>query len=106
MDKFGMREWVCSLEEIVDNKLKKWRKIPKVENGKSVQLAWQWDQVRMSMNIYWPDHTEAVYFSYTSPPEDHFFRWHMLDDKTFNRVTDRVGNLAMVAMYPAIDSLD
>lgn len=106
MDKFGMREWVASLEEVVDNKLKKWRKIPKVENGESVQLAWQWEQTRISMNVFWEDHKETVNLFYTSPRIDHSYRWHALSDQTFNRIMDRVGNLAQVTMYPTIDSLE
>lgn len=103
MHKVDMREWVASLEEIVDNKLKKWRKVPKVENGVSVQLAWQWEQTRMSMNIFWHDKKELVTFSYASPPVDHDYRWFGLDDITFNNVMDRVGNLAQVAMYSPHD---
>lgn len=106
MDKIDMREWVASLEEIIDNKLNKWRKIPKVENGEAVQLAWQWEQTRLSMNIFWEDHKEGVNVEYTSPRTDHSFRWHGLNDKTFNKIMDRTGNLAQTTMYPAIDSLD
>lgn len=101
-----MREWLCSLEQIIDNKLKKWRKIPKVENGESVQFAWQWDQTRIGMNIFWEDHKELVSLSYTSPRIDHDYRWHGLSDQTFNRIMDRVGNLAQVTMHPPIDPLD
>lgn len=98
-----MREWVCSLEEVIDNKLKKWRKIPKVENGESLQLAWQWEQTRISMNIFWEDHKEMIFLEYTSPRIDHSYRWHGLDDGTFNKMMDRVGNLAQVTMHPPID---
>lgn len=103
MDKIGMREWVASLEEIIDNKLKKWRKVPKVENGESVQLAWQWEQTRLSLNVFWEDHKEGVNLSYTSPRTDHSYRWNGLTDGTFNRIMDRAGNLAQVAMYPLGD---
>lgn len=103
MQKFDMREWVCSLEEIIDNKLNKWRKVPKVENGESVQLAWQWEQARFSLNVFWEDHKETICLEYTSPRTDHSYRWHGLSDATFNKVVDRVGNLAQVAMHPPID---
>lgn len=106
MDKIGMRDWVSSIEEIIDNKLNKWRKIPKVENGEAVQLAWQWEQTRISMNIFWQDHKENVNLSYTSPRTDHSFRWHSLTDGTFNKIMDRVGNLSQMAMYPLVDPLD
>lgn len=98
-----MREWVCSLEEVIDNKLTKWRKIPKVENGESVQLAWQWEQTRIFMNVFWEDDKECMHLEYSSPRTDHSYRWHGLDDRTFNKTMDRVGNLAQVTMHPAID---
>jgi len=106
MDKIDMRDWIASLEEIIDNKLKKWRKSPKVENGEAVQFAWQWEQTRISMNVFWEDHKETVNLSYTSPRADHFFRWHGLTDGTFNNIMDRVGNLAQVTMYPTIIPMD
>lgn len=106
MTKIDMRDWIASLEEVIDNKLNKWRKIPKVENGESVQLAWQWDQTRLSMNIFWEDQKENVNLYYGSPRTDHAYRWHGLNDLTFNKIMDRVGNLAQVAMYPPIDPMD
>lgn len=106
MDKIGMREWVASLEEVIDHKLQKWRKIPKVENGESVQLAWQWDQTRVTLNIFWEDQKETVNLQYTSPRVGHTYHWHGLADKTFNRVMDRVGNLAQITMHPPIDPMD
>lgn len=106
MHKVDMREWVASLEEVIDNKLKKWRKIPKVENGEAVQLAWQWEQTRISIDIFWEDKKETVNFSYTSPRTDHFHRWHGLDDKSFNQIMDRIGNLAQITMHPVIDPMD
>lgn len=102
MNKIDMRDWVASLEEVIDNKLKKWRKIPKVENGESLQLAWQWEQTRMSISIFWEDHQETINFSYTSPRIDHSYLWHGLNGNSFNKVMDRVGNLAQITMHPPI----
>lgn len=98
-----MRDWVATLEGFIDGKLFKWRKIPKVENGASVQLAWQWEQTRISMNIFWKDGMELAVFSFTSPLIDHVYRLFGLTDKTFDKIMDRVGNLAQVTMYPLID---
>ena len=106
MDKIDMREWVCSLEEIVNNKLKKWRKTPKVENGESVQLAWQWEQTRMTINIFWENDKETVNLEFSSPRIDHSYQWHGLSDKTLNKVMDRIGNLAQTTMHPPIDPDD
>lgn len=103
MTKIEMREWVASLEEMIDNKLKKWRKTPKVENGESVQLRWTWEQTHIQLNIFWENHQEAVHMMYLGPRMTHSYHWNGLNDKTFNMVTDRVGNLSVIAMHPIID---
>ncbi len=77
-----------------------------MENGESVQLAWQWEQTRISMNIFWEEKKETVHLSCTSPRTDHDYRWHGLTDNTFNKIMDRVGNLAQTTMYPAKDPTD
>ena len=106
MDKADMREWICSLETVIDNKLKKWRKGLKVENGEAVQLHWQWEQTHLQINIFWEHSKETVKLKYASPRGDFGFFWHGLNDKTFNKVMDRVGNLAQVTMYPPQDTMD
>lgn len=106
MDKISMRDWVASLEEVIDNKLKKWRKENKIENGESVQLRWQFEQTHIHLDIFWEDKKESVNFKYMSPRIDHSYQWDGLTDKTFNRIMDRVGNLAQVTMYPPIDALE
>lgn len=98
-----MRIWVSSLEEIVDNKLKKWKKDPKIENGEAIQLRWQFEQSHIMMDIFWEDHQETVHFQFLSPRTSHRFEWHGLTAKTLNKVMDRVGNLAQITMYPPID---
>lgn len=106
MDKIDMREWVASLEEVIDHKLQKWKKSNRMENGEAVQLRWQWEQTHMSLNIFWEDQKEMVNLEYASPRISHSYQWHGLDNKTFNRVMDRVGNLAQVTMTPPIDPMD
>src|SRR5580693_113568 len=106
MDKIDMRDWIVSLETVADNKLVKWRKIPKVENGEAVQLAWQWDQTRIALNVFWEDGKELVNMQYTSPRISHTYSWHGLGDRTFNKVMDRLGNLAQITMHPPIDPMD
>lgn len=105
MKKIDMRDWISSVEERCDTKLAKWRKIPKVENGESIQLSWQWEQTRMSLVVFWEDSKEAVHFTYTSPRIDHLYRWSGLTVNTYNLLMDRIGNLAQVTMYP-ISSMD
>lgn len=106
MDKIGMREWVASLEGIIDNRLRKWRKSNKIENGEAVHLAWIWEQTHINLIVFWEDKKESVSVKYMSPRIDHAYHWHGLDDRTFNKVMDRVGNLAQVTMFPPIDPMD
>lgn len=98
-----MREWVSSLEEIVDNKLRKWRKSHTIENGEVVQLRWQFEQSHIQIDVFWPDKKEGIILQYLSPRTNHSYYWHGLDDRTFNKVMDRVGNLAQVTMHPPIE---
>jgi hypothetical protein len=106
MDKIQMREWVASLEEILDKKLKKWVKGNKIENGEAVQLRWQYEQTHVHIDIFWENDKETVSLHYLSPRATHSFRWHGLDDRTVNKISDRVGNLAQTTMWPAIDPSD
>jgi hypothetical protein len=106
MDKIGMRDWVASLEGIIDNKLRKWKKENRIENGEAVQLRWQFEQTHVHMDIFWRDKQESITLKYIGPRASHEYLWHGLDDRTFNKICDRVGNLAQVTMYPPIDLLD
>lgn len=98
-----MRDWVCSLEEVLDKKLKKWKKENKIENGEAVHLRWQYEQTHVQIDIFWEDKKETVSLKYLSPRANHDFLWHGLDEKTLNKVMDRVGNLAQITMHPPID---
>ncbi len=106
MDKASMREWVISLETMVGNKLSKWDKHRKWENGEAVHLMWQWEGTITKLDIFWEDAKEVVRLKFMGPREDHDFMYDGLTDKTFNKVQDRIGNLAMSVMHPAIDPLD
>lgn len=103
MNKQDMRDWVASLEEFIDHKLKKWRKEQKIENGEAIQLRWQFEQTHIILDIFWEDDKETVSFRFLSPRVSHQFAWHGLNDKTLNRVLDRAGNLAQIVMHPVID---
>lgn len=103
MDKINMREWVASLEEMADNKLKKWKKEYKIENGEAVQLCWQFEQTRIILDIFWEDDKETIHFQYNNPRSSNRYVWHGLDDKTFNKIQDKIGNLAQITMHPPID---
>lgn len=103
MEKFDTREWVGTLEQAVDNKLKKWRKEQKIENGEAIQMRWQFEQSHIILDVFWEDHKETIHFQYLSPRSSYRFEWNGLTEKTFNKVMDRVGNLAQITMYPPID---
>lgn len=106
MDKAGMRDWVVSLEGMIHAKLKRWDKHRKWENGESVHLLWQWEHVLIKLDIFWEDGKETVRLKFLSPRGDHDFMFHGLDDRTFGKIEDRIGNLAMGAMYPPVDPSD
>lgn len=101
-----MRDWIASLETLVDKKLSGWDKLRKWENGEVVHLMWQWEQTIIKMDVFWEDKKEVIRLKYISPREDHDFMWDGLSDRTFNKIQDRVGNLAMRAMHPPIDPTD
>lgn len=103
MDKYGMRQWTADLEGIIDNKLKKWQKIPMMQNGKAVQLTWHFGQSWIMLNIFWEDGEERVDLAFLSPPMDYDYSFPRLTDLTFNRVSERIGNLAMLALHPPIE---
>ena len=106
MDKIGMREWVASLEEVIDNKLKKWDKTHKWENGEVVHLEWAWEKVHIYIDVFWEDGKETVTLNLKSPRANYDFLWHGLNNQTFNRVMDRVGNIAQTIMYPPVEPKD
>ena len=100
MTKIEMREWVASLEEMIDNKLKKWKKHNVVQDGQAVNLQWQFEETMMMVNVLWTDKTEAVVLHCVGPMVCHRYFFDGLTDRTFNKVCDRVGNLAQSIMYP------
>lgn len=106
MNKIAMREWVASLEEVMDNKLRNWKKVNVVQDDKSVNLQWQFEQTMMILNISWTDGNENVSFHCIGPIACHQYVFSGLDNKTFNKICDRVGNLAQVIMHPPIDPMD
>ncbi len=102
MEKQVMREWIASLEAAIDKKLKTWKK-DKIENGEAIQLRWQFEQTHIILDVFWEDKKENVHFVLHSPRVNHRFDWDGLSDKTYNKILDRVGNLAMAVMHPVID---
>lgn len=103
MDKISMREWLAALEEMIDNKLRKWRKHAMIQNGESVKLRWQFETTDIIIDVFWEDAQELVVLRYLHPRNQYEFKWHGLTNVTFNKIQDRIGNLSMQAMHPPID---
>lgn len=103
MEKIEMRLWVDALEQVIDNKLTKWLKHSKIENGEAVLLMWQFELTYMLLYVFWQDRKELVKFTYVSPRINHNHDWPGLNDRTFNNVMDRMGNYAQMAMYRTRD---
>lgn len=103
MDKISMREWVSSLEELIDNQFKTWKKESRIENGEAVQIEWQFEQAHIVIDVFWRDGQELVILNLFAPRIKHTFTWHGLNEQTKNRVLDRVGNLAQYILHPPID---
>jgi hypothetical protein len=106
MDKILMREWLSSLEAAIDNKLKNWRKSSRIENGEVVQIEHQFLQTHIIIDVFWHDHQETVHLQYFGPRAKHSFTWHGLNNHTFNKILDRIGNLAQITMHPVVDATD
>ncbi len=102
MDKLGTREWVNSLEVMLNRKLQKWDQHRKWENGEAIHLMWQWEQTIIKVDVFWEDKKELVRIKFISPRADYDFMWDGLNNKTFNKIQDRVGNLAMSIMHPPV----
>ncbi len=97
-----MREWISTLEDCIDKKLKKWIKESRIENGEVVQIEYQFEQTHIVLDIFWHDKEETVNLHYFAPRAKHLFTWHGLNDKTFDRIQDRIGNLAQTTMHPPL----
>lgn len=106
MTKLEMRDWVAALEEMIDNKLRLWKKGNPIENGESVRLSWQFEQTCIQIFLFWEDGKEFVNLKCMGPRADHGYSWSGLDNRTFNKICDRIGNLAQVIMHPPIDPMD
>lgn len=106
MDKIAMRDYVSSLEAMVDNKLKKWDKHRKWENGRAIHLLWQWEQVLIKIDVFWLDGQEALRLRYIAPSDNHDFTWPGLIKKTYRLTEHHVAHWAMSLLHPPIDPED
>ena len=96
MDKQTMREYVAAAETRIDDRLNKWKKISRIENGDVVQIEWQFEQSRIMLNIFWYDADEHVSITCSSPSITWQHTWNNLDPMTMTKVMDRIGNFAQI----------
>lgn len=106
MDKVTMRDWLASLEAMVDKKLVKWDKHRKWENGENVHFLWQWEQVLIKLDVFWEDGKETVRLRFIGPRGGQDFMWHGLINKTYRNVEHHVAHWAMLVFHPPIDPED
>lgn len=98
MTKLEMREYLADLETRIDAILKKWKKIARIENGEVVQMEWQFEQVRIMLDVFWLDTDEAIELDCRSPRIRWDHRWKGLTQETATRVMDRIGNFAQIVL--------
>lgn len=96
MKKIAMREYLVDLETRIDEMLKKWKKVSRVENGEVVQIVWQFEQSFIAIDIYWLDGDEAIEIECKRPRMKTEHKWRGLTLSTLTRVMDRVGNFAQI----------
>lgn len=96
MNKQDMREWVAELESRIDKSLKKWKKLSRIENGRVVQLQWQFELAHIIMDVYWHDNDEHIELECKCARLNWNHEFEGLTDKTMDRVMDRIGNFAQI----------
>ncbi len=106
MTKIEMRDWVSSLEGMVDKNLQKWDKHKKWENGENVQLLYQWEQTLIKIDIFWDDKKEMVRLRYIGPRPNHDLWFSGLNNKTFREVQHYTAHWTMALFHPPIDPED
>jgi len=86
----------------VDKKLHKWKKYNSIQNGESVRMEWQFEQLSFVLYLFTDQDREGVGLQFSSPRYSAHWTWHGLTNETINRVLDRIGNTAQTAMHPPI----
>ncbi len=99
MTKLEMREYLAELETLLDRMLKKWKKESRIENGKAVQVAWQFEQSHIIMDVFWRDNEEKINLFCLNPHRPiREGRWAGLTKETGKKVIDMVGNFAQIVL--------
>jgi hypothetical protein len=103
MNEYDGKEFADKIEYAIDNKLKKWKKYNSIVDKKSTQMEWQFEQTRFALHIFPNDEEEMVILQFFNPIHCARWTWSGLNDKTINKIIDRMGNLAQTTMYPPRD---
>lgn len=60
MEKLAARDYVIELEERLAKTLRRWKQLPKILNGRIIQLNYQFEQSHIIVNVWWHDDAESV----------------------------------------------
>lgn len=97
MEKLAMREKIAELETRADTSLWKWKKSSRIENGEVVQIAWQFEQAHVILDMFWHDDDEHVNLECRTPRMHSMHEWKGFSESVYDNVMDRIGNFAQVA---------
>lgn len=94
-----MREYLAGLEARIEKSLKLWKKTTKIENGEVCQLAYQFEQAHIFIDVFWLDGDEGINVECRSPRLHQKHEWSGLTEDTADRVMDLIGNYAQKVQY-------
>lgn len=60
MEKYAARDYVSEIEERLAITLRRWKALPKILNGRIIQLNYQFEQSHIIVNIWWQDGHEII----------------------------------------------
>lgn len=104
MNKVDIKDWVASLEAMIDKKLAKWDKHRRWENGGDpIHFMWQWEHVIIKLDVFVMECQQGIRLRYIGPCiyEDQVL--HGLTKKTFRQAEHYAAHWDILTMHPPID---
>lgn len=95
-----MRDYVSELEERIGKVLGKWKKTSRIENGRVVQLQWQFEVSHIFVDVFWHDPDERVEIECKCARLNWNNEYQGLTDSTAAKVLERITNFAKIAENP------
>ena len=96
MDKYDARIYMADFESRIEEALKKWKHITKIENGGSTQFEWQFEDARIIVDVFWGMNKDRIKLTCYSPTIDWKHEWDGLTKETTTKAMDRIGNFAQI----------